>query len=294
MSATGLANPATPLRSAAAAKAEEPGTSRRPWAPRAIWCLAALGAVLIHAGCAALALEYLRPEDDAAEELGAPAIEVGLDLLAPQREDLDLPAGPDSEAQAASAAVAEQKAAVEETQLPKAVPEETDDPERAVTQNDARKPEDDTRTAVTDTAASNPSAAAQATAMPSPAGAAPSPRSVAPAQGSGDSLRRVVTTWQKALAAHLKKYQHYPDNRENRSVETVVSIVLDRTGHVVAASLATTSGDGVFDDAALSAIRRADPVPAPPPQVADAVPDMTFTMTLRFNREADVREARRK
>jgi TonB family protein len=270
------------------------GAPGRPWAPRATWCLAALGAVLIHAGCAALALEYLGPEDDAAEELGAPAIEVGLDLLAPQREDLDLPPGPDSEAQAASAVVAEQKAAVEETPLPKAVPEVTDDPERAVTQSEATKPEDDTRTAAVDTAASTASAAAQATALPSPATAAPSPRSAAPAQGSGDSLRRVVTTWQKALAAHLKKYQHYPDNRQNRSLETVVSIVLDRSGNVVSASIATSSGDGAFDDAALAAIRRANPVPAPPPPVADAVPDMTFTLPLRFNRESDVREAHRK
>lgn len=255
-----------------------------PRAPRRIWCLAALGAVLIHAGCAALAVEYLAPEDDAAEDQGARAIEVGLDLLAPRRDDSQLPAGPDSEASVASAAVPEHKTAVDDTDLPKAVPTETDDPDRAVTPDDTRtKPEDQkTTTARVETPPSDAASAAQATAMPSPETAAVAPRSVAPAPGNAESLRRVVTTWQKELVAHVDKYLRYPDNREGRNAETLVTIVLDRTGRVVSATVARSSGDRAFDDAALAMMRRADPVPAPPPAVADG--PLSFTLPVDFHR----------
>ena len=43
----------------------------------------------------------------------------------------------------ASPAVVEQKAVVEQTDLPKAVPTETDDPDRLVTPSDVKKPNDD-------------------------------------------------------------------------------------------------------------------------------------------------------
>ena len=90
------------------------------WASFRIWVLAALGAAVLHAGCAALALQYLRSDDD--ETLGAPAIEIGLEPAAPRREPDDLPPGPDADASMASPAVAEQKAVVEPSDLPKAVP----------------------------------------------------------------------------------------------------------------------------------------------------------------------------
>jgi len=270
--------PGEPALSGGAALTETACDLPRP--PRAVWWLGALGAVALHAGCAALAVEYLKP-DDAVEELGAPAIEVGLDLLAPHRDASDLPPGPDSEASIASAAVPEHRTEVEETELPKAVPTETEDPEREVTARNPDRPERDARTATLQTEASTPSVAASATAVPSRDNATVAPRSAAPELGNGDALRRVQTTWQKELAAHLDRYQRYPENRSGRSPEIVISFVLDRTGRVMAASIAKSSGDSAFDKAALTTIRRADPVPAPPPSLV-AGDTLTVSMPVHF------------
>src|SRR2546430_17351237 len=109
----------------------EQGPSRR------LWILAAVGALALHVGGGALAIAHLRT-DDLDESLGAPAIEIGLELMSPRLEATDLPPGPDTEASVASPALAEQKAEVKETELPKEVPTETDDPDRAVAPNESR------------------------------------------------------------------------------------------------------------------------------------------------------------
>ena len=47
---------------------------------------------------------------DLDDDLGAPAIEIGLEMMSPHLEPTDLPPGPDTEASVASPALAEQKA----------------------------------------------------------------------------------------------------------------------------------------------------------------------------------------
>ena len=246
-----------------------------------IWLAAALGAVLIHAACVALAFEYLQ-SDEVSEELGAPAIEVGIELMAPRLESNALPPGPEAEASAASPAVMEQRAVIEQTELPKAPPTETEDPDRVVAPDEANKPKDDDPEvpAVVQTAPSNPSIAAEATAMPSPQTTQEAPRSVAPVLGTGESMQRLRTTWQKELAAHLDKYKRYPGDRSHQSAEIVIKFELDRTGHVVSTDIVKSSGDQAFDDAALAMMRRADPVPPPPPLVADE--GLSFSMPIIF------------
>ncbi len=253
-----------------------------PRAPRLIWAAAALGAVLIHAGCIALAFAYLQP-DDAGADLGAPAVAIDVELAAPHRDNpADLPPGPDTDASTASPDLMEQKTAVEETDLPKAAPTETDDPDRLVTPNETTKPEDDApKTPAVQTAPSTASVAAEAKAMPSPETAREAPRSTAPDLGTGESLRRIRATWQNQLVAHVDKHKRYPAARSRESAETILRFVLDRTGHVMSAEVAKSSGDAVFDDAALAWLRRADPLPAPPPQVADE--GLSFTMPFTFN-----------
>jgi periplasmic protein TonB len=96
---------------------------------RLLWLLAAVAALALHLGGVAFALTHLQ-SDEAADELGAPAIEVGLEMMAPKVEATDLPPGPDSDASVASPALAEQKAEPKETDLPKDIPTEADDPDR--------------------------------------------------------------------------------------------------------------------------------------------------------------------
>src|ERR1700730_10479055 len=102
-------------------------TEQKP--SRRLWILAAVGALALHGGGGALALAHRRA-DDLDDSLGAPAIEIWLEMMSPHLEATDLPPGPDADASVASPALAEQKAEVKETELPKDVPPEADDPDR--------------------------------------------------------------------------------------------------------------------------------------------------------------------
>jgi TonB family protein len=87
-------------------------------------------------------------------------------------------------------------------------------------------------------------------------------------------------TWQKELIAHLDKHKRYPSERSQKSAEILVSFALDRMGHVLSASIVKGSGDAAFDEAALAMVRKSDPVPMPPPLVADE--GLNFTLPVIF------------
>src|SRR5450432_3026435 len=110
-------------------------TEQKP--SRRLWVFAGIAALALHVGGAALAVAHLRTVE-LDDSLGAPAIEIGLEMMSPHLEATDLPPGPDTEAAVASPAIAEQKAVVKETDLPKDIPTETEDPDRVVTQNDSK------------------------------------------------------------------------------------------------------------------------------------------------------------
>jgi protein TonB len=266
----------TPLHPAAATP-WHPDAGR--WPVRA-WMLAAVAAVALHAGALALAFVAVQPTDEP-DELGTNAIDVDYVRLSPKSPPTDLPAGPNSEASTPSPPVEEQHEIVKDPDLPQAPPTETEDPDRIVTPDNRKRPvEEKIETPKAPAVASAAAVAAEATAMPSSETSAVAPRSAAPELGSGDSARRVRTTWQRELIAHLDKYRRYPADRSNRRADIMVTFTLDRTGHVMSASVITSSGDRAFDDAALVMMRRADPVPAPPALVADE--GLTFTMPVEF------------
>jgi TonB family protein len=247
---------------------------------RRLWVIAAVCAVLLHGGAIAAAVIQMETEDTD-DSLGAPAIEVGLEMTSPKLEATDLPPGPDTEASTASPAIAEQKAEVKVSDLPKDVVNESEDPDRVVTENESKKPkeEEPEKQAVQQTA-STESVAAEATAMPSLESAKEAPQSAAPAQGSGASAQRARVTWQKELVAHLDKHKKYPAERQQKTAEITVNFELDRVGKVLNVSIVKSSGDAAFDEAALAMVRRSDPVPQPPPLVADE--GLSFTLPVIF------------
>src|SRR3954454_7131888 len=153
---------------------------------RRLWGFAAVGALALHLGGAALAITHLQ-NDEPEDSLGAAAIEIGVELASVHREVADLPPGPDTDASMASPQLAEQKAEVKETDLPKDTPTEAEDPDRVVTPNESKKPkEDDPKVAAVQTSASTESVAAEATATPSSEAIPEGRRSVAPAIGTGE------------------------------------------------------------------------------------------------------------
>jgi TonB family protein len=237
-------------------------------------------ALALHVGGAALAIVHLQAEE-ADDALGATAIEIGLEMASVHREATDLPPGPDTDASTASPQLAEQKAEVKETDLPQDKPTETEEADRVVTENESKKPkEDEPKLAAVQTAASTESVAAEATATPSSEAIPEGPRSIAPAIGNGETARRVRATWQKELVAHLDKHKKYPAERSQKAAEIYVRFTLDRLGRVLSTSIEKGSGDTAFDEAALAMVRRSDPVPVPPPLVADE--GLSFTVPVIF------------
>jgi len=245
-----------------------------------LWLAAGLGALALHAACAVAAIASLR-SDEADDDLGAPAIEIGLEPASQRGEQTDLPPGPESDASAATPAMQEQKVATEQAELPKERPVESETADRAVTVKDPIKPKEEEPTVKKERAeASEESTAAEATAAPKIAALPEAPRTVAPAQGIGESARRARLTWQKELVAHFDRHKRYPAGHPARATEIVMSFELDRTGHVLSSRVVRSSGDPLFDDAALAMLKRSDPVPAPPPLVADE--GLTFTLPVIF------------
>jgi TonB family protein len=244
-----------------------------------MWTVAALGAVAIHLGCVALALAFVVSAPD--DELGAPAVEIGIELLAPHADTPDLPPGPDVEASIAAPATVDQTQAAELTDLPRAVPVETEDPARLVSPVETEKPKQDEPTApAVPTILSVESAAVEATAPPSSEMVEESTRSITPVQGIGVSAQRARATWQKELIAHFNRHKRYPANRAAQAAEILVSFELDETGRVLSASIVRGSGDASFDDAAMAMIRRSDPVPTPPVVVVQE--GLSFTLPVIF------------
>jgi protein TonB len=247
---------------------------------RRLWISAAVIALALHVGGAALAIVNLQAEE-ADDALGATAIEIGLEMAAVRRDVTDLPPGPDTDASAASPQLNEQKAEVKETDLPQDKPNEPEEADRLVTENESKKPqEEEQKVAAVQTQASTESVAAEATATPSSEVMPEGQRSVAPVIGTGESARRIRATWQKELVAHLDKHKRYPKLRQQKSAEIQVRFTLDRMGHVLSTEIEKGSGDAAFDEAALAMVRRSDPVPMPPPVIADE--GLTFTLPVIF------------
>jgi hypothetical protein len=112
-----------------------------------LWWIAGVAAVTLHVGCVAFAFLSTQREDE--PDLGAPAIEIGVELASPKLDPTDLPIGPDTDAAAPSPALVEQKAVIEKTDLPTATPTETDDPDRIVSPNETEEPKEDEPKVVT-------------------------------------------------------------------------------------------------------------------------------------------------
>jgi periplasmic protein TonB len=255
-----------------------PGLDTEQKPSRRLWILAAAGALALHVGCGALAFAHLNGNTED-ESLGAQG-DIGIELTSVSAEDTDLPAGPDTDASVASPALAEQKAELKETELPKDTPTETEDPDRVVTTTDNAKPkEDDPKVATVQTSASEESVAQEATARQKIDGAQESNTPTVVNQGVGKDAQKLAAKWQRQLVAYLNLHLSYPEVAKARPdvVKVHVSFVLDRLGHIVSARIVQGSGDAAFDAAALAMFRKSDPVPRPPPVQADE--------TLEFNQD---------
>lgn len=131
----------------------------------------------------------------------------------------------------------------------------------------------------------HPPAEALSRAAPQPENempAAPSSSPVAAAPQAAPRNPAAVPNWQRELLGRLQRVKRYPEAAQDRSEQGVASIrfTIDRTGHVLSASLVRSSGSDTLDEEAMAMIHRADPLPPPPAEVGGST--VTLTVPVSF------------
>ncbi len=117
------------------------------------------------------------------------------------------------------------------------------------------------------------------TALPAP----PADTATAAAVGANQQqLLEAQLNWQQLLQMHLEKRKRYPRRAQMRHQEGVplVRFSMDRSGRVLSAELVRSSGVEVLDQEALALIKRAQPLPAPPGDIAGDT--LTLTVPIEF------------
>ncbi|MFT9087845.1 MAG: TonB family protein [Acetobacter okinawensis] len=120
---------------------------------------------------------------------------------------------------------------------------------------------------------------AEASTAPPSSEAPPAPEQAAPAPGAASSkASHDPVTWQGALLAQLEKFKRYPPDAMADHQEGVptVTFSMDRKGHVLSVTLASSSGHSLLDQEAIALPKRAQPLPIPP----DAVVGDPITLTV--------------
>jgi periplasmic protein TonB len=119
-----------------------------------------------------------------------------------------------------------------------------------------------------------PAAAPAITAPPTPATAAPAMNSTAS-----------PANWQAQLVGWLERHKRYPRLAQEQRQEGTVYLrfAIDRQGRVVSSQIERGSGYALLDEEVSALIRRAQPLPAPPPEVPGARIELTVPIqfTLR-------------
>ena len=253
---------------------ELPKAELRHWSTSAVMALVAHG----------LAVVMLLPRTEfAIADAGSPVvmIEFAPQIAAPAAPPLDLPPGPlQTSAQAEEQARLERQAVrhtelkVEDKPIPEmrsprepelASPKPVEAPTRQTRQDQHEQ----------EAVAERPAA----TAPPDPMITAALP--AGPVAGQTPTLSsRAFATWQLRLVAHLERFKRYP--RDARPAQGVVNIAftIDRKGALLDARIAKSSGSARLDAEALSMVRRAQPLPAPPPETADS--QLSQVAPIRF------------
>jgi protein TonB len=92
-----------------------------------------------------------------------------------------------------------------------------------------------------------------------------------------------LPSYRDRLAAHLARYKQYPTQAKAAGEQGVamLSFTVGRHGQVLGSRLARSSGHADLDAETLAMIRRAQPLPSFPPEIAQA--SLSFTVPVRFS-----------
>jgi len=116
-------------------------------------------------------------------------------------------------------------------------------------------------------------------AAPPAVAAPPAPATTPPTVNPGAAR----ASWQAQLVGWLERYKRYPRLAQEQRQEGVVYLrfTMDRQGRVLSAQIEKGSGYSLLDEEVSALIQRAQPLPAPPPEVPGA--QITLSLPVRFS-----------
>lgn len=267
-----------------------------PWTTRTVRWMLAFGVVTgAHGAVIAAALHKPQVVVEEYETGGVFLVDLVAITSSPTEEREDVAVGRQSEERAAVMASAPQQQTTE--QLPEPVPETPHAPEIPEPPPDdalaAIKPDlknkEESKTEPTPAVEANqapaiaPVEASEATTPPKIENAKEK-ADVPQGQNAGLSAKdqRALENWRRDLVVHLSRHKRYPSAARNRRLYGTVEVAfeIDRDGKVTLSKLQSSSGSQLLDEAALTMIVRANPMPAPP----ESVPGerIAFVLPVQF------------
>jgi protein TonB len=92
-----------------------------------------------------------------------------------------------------------------------------------------------------------------------------------------------VASWHRRIAQQVERHKGYPPSARKRheTGTAQLAFTLDRNGKVVTSRIVRTSGSAALDQETIDTVRRAQPYPAPPPNMPGDTFD--FTVPIHFN-----------
>lgn len=216
-----------------------------------------------------IAAETLAAEDTPATDTVAPEKPVEMTALSPVEEIVEEEVEPETATEAEEIVPDVMEAVTPEVDIPLPTPRPKV-AEVAVAKADvkaeakAKKPAKKTAAAPKKKAAAASKATAAAKAdVAAPKAAAPKPAETAAAPKVSPAK------WQSRVLSWLNRHKRYPSSAKSRRQEGLVQVAftVDQGGRVTSSRVSRSSGIPALDAAALEMVRRASPVPAPPPDM---------------------------
>ena len=250
------------------------------------WSASAALILVVHAACAAAVVRWQHSIVEPSETAGAVFVDLAPETTSAPAPDVALPPGPqpvEADTAPPPETVVEQpterkteiKADAESAEeplqeQPKVETAEVTLPAPAMKQP-VEPPNVETAPPAPETTAPQAITAPQATVTAAPTPSVPTAR-------TSDALPQ----WSGRIAVLLERNKRYPASARARREAGVthVSFVLDRQGRLVSSRVEQSSGVAALDQEALDLLRRAQPFPALPAEVADT--QVSLTVPIKF------------
>jgi protein TonB len=264
------------------------------------WVACGAVVLLAHAGLA-VGLGRWRVASEPAEPAAAMVIVLASVAVAPAVvPPIALPPGPEMTMSDAAPSVPSENPAepaeeqVEEKIEPKKLERKREDMSAAKTVEEPLPPAPAPEVAIElprPEPAPSPAPPRQAPQLPAPATTVPQDMAevtasvaAAPALGQlSPDNSKAVAAWRTQILALIERNKRYPLAAQSRRQEGVAQVLftLDRNGRVLDSRIAKSSGAAALDAEALALLRRAQPFPAPPPDVPGE--SVAVALPLRFS-----------